>query len=89
VEGVPSVVAQLSALGDRVRWAIVRRLRTAPATPTALAKDIRVAPSVLSHHLKVLREAEVIVAVPHGRFIDYALDREVLTSLAAELRNER
>jgi DNA-binding transcriptional ArsR family regulator len=43
-----------------------------------------VAPSLLSHHLGVLRAAGVVTAKRRGRWIDYTLTSGVLDELAVE-----
>lgn len=47
-----------------------------------LADVAQVSPTLLSHHLKVLREAGLITGVKRGRWIDYSLD----TASSATLR---
>jgi DNA-binding transcriptional ArsR family regulator len=53
------LVAVLHALADPTRLTIVRTLRTEPERPCGTF-PVRVAPSTLSHHFRVLREAGVI-----------------------------
>jgi DNA-binding transcriptional ArsR family regulator len=53
------LVAVLHALADPTRLTIVRTLRAAPERPCGTF-PVRVAPSTLSHHFRVLREAGVI-----------------------------
>jgi DNA-binding transcriptional ArsR family regulator len=54
------IVEQFKTLGDPVRWAIVRELRTGTRCACDLAAVADVSPPLLSHHLKVLREADLI-----------------------------
>ena len=44
------------------------------------------APSLLSHHLGVLRDAGLVTAKRRGRWIDYTLASNVLDELAAEIQ---
>ncbi|HQZ36458.1 MAG TPA: metalloregulator ArsR/SmtB family transcription factor [Ilumatobacteraceae bacterium] len=76
------VVEQFKALGDPVRWAIVRELQGGTRCACVLADVAQVSPTLLSHHLKVLREAGLITGVKRGRWIDYSLD----TASSATLR---
>lgn len=76
------VVEQFKALGDPVRWAIVRELQGGTRCACVLADVAQVSPALLSHHLKVLREAGLITGVKRGRWIDYSLD----TASSATLR---
>jgi ArsR family transcriptional regulator, arsenate/arsenite/antimonite-responsive transcriptional repressor len=50
-----------------------------------LAEDVGISPTLLSHHLKVLRHAGLITATRRGRFIDYTLDANALAILSAVL----
>ena len=76
------VVEQFKALGDPVRWAIVRELQGGTRCACVLADVAQVSPTLLSHHLKVLREEGLITGVKRGRWIDYSLD----TASSATLR---
>jgi ArsR family transcriptional regulator len=77
------VVEQFKALGDPVRWMIVRELRGGLRCACELADVAEVSPPLLSHHLRVLREAGLIVGTKRGRWIDYTLNRDALTELFA------
>jgi ArsR family transcriptional regulator len=78
-------VEQFKALGDPVRWAIVRKLRESRSSARALADAVGISPTLLSHHLKVLREAGLIIGVRRGRWIDYTVDTSALVILAGVL----
>jgi ArsR family transcriptional regulator len=75
----------LKALGDPVRWSIVGELRRSTRSARVLADAVAVSPTLLSHHLKVLREAGLVSSARRGRWIDYTVDREALTALAGRL----
>jgi ArsR family transcriptional regulator len=79
-------VEQLKALGDPVRWAIVSQLHVSPVSARRLADAVRVSPTLLSHHLKVLREAGLIVGTRRGRWIDYSLEPKALRTLGELLQ---
>ncbi len=78
-------VERFKALGDPVRWAIVRELRSSTCSARRLADAVSVSPTLLSHHLKVLREAGLIAGTRRGRWIDYAVDETALAGLASTL----
>jgi ArsR family transcriptional regulator len=63
------VVEQFKALGDPVRWAIVRELRAGSRCACELSDVAEVSPPLLSHHLKVLREAGLIAGTKRGRWV--------------------
>jgi ArsR family transcriptional regulator len=77
------VVERFKALGDPVRWAIVRELRTGTRCACELSDVADVSPPLLSHHLKVLREAGLIAGAKRGRWVDYTLDIDAVTALFA------
>ena len=79
------VVEQFKALGDPVRWAIVRELQGGTRCACVLADVAQVSPTLLSHHLKVLREAGLITGVKRGRWIDYSLDTASSATLLTTL----
>ena len=54
------VTAVLHALSDETRLSIVRTLRAEPEGRACGTFSVNVAPSTLSHHFKVLREAGLI-----------------------------
>lgn len=68
-----------------MRWAIVRRLRESRSSARALAEAVGISPTLLSHHLKVLREAGLIIGMRRGRWIDYTVDPNALVVLAGVL----
>ena len=82
------VVEQFKALGDPVRWAIVRELHAGTRCACELSDVAEVSPPLLSHHLKVLREAGLIAGTKRGRWVDYTLDTDALHELFTHTRPE-
>ena len=62
-----------SALGDPHRLRIVDALRQGTLCVCELQARIRIAPNLLSYHLRVLRDAGLCEATRRGRWIDYRL----------------
>jgi ArsR family transcriptional regulator len=83
------LVEQFKALGDPVRWAIVNELRAHTRCACELSESAQVSPPLLSHHLKVLRQAGLIDGTKRGRWIDYTLDTDALADLFARAQPER
>jgi ArsR family transcriptional regulator len=77
------IVEQCRALGDPLRWAIVRELQGGTRCACVLAQVTEVSSTLLSHHLKVLREAGLVTARRRGRWIDYTLTDDAFGDLAA------
>lgn len=74
---VPSrveVIGGLVALADPVRLAIVGVLADGERCVCDLRERVPVAANLLSYHLRVLREAGLIVSTRRGRWVDYRLD---------------
>ena len=76
---------RLKALGDPVRLAVVTELQGGPRCACVLAQVTEVAATLLSHHLKVLRNSGLITGEKRGRWIDYTLDASALNALAGRL----
>lgn len=79
------VIEVFRALGDPVRWAIVNELRQGTRCACVLSDVAGVSPSLLSHHLKTLREAGLITGERRGRWIDFSLAPEVFLRLSEAL----
>ena len=79
-------VPLLAAIADPIRWQLVSQLSSAA---TRCVCDLRTDPEIpanlLSYHLKVLREAGLIVGSRRGRWIDYRLTGDALDRLHAAL----
>jgi ArsR family transcriptional regulator len=50
-----------------------------------LQEVVRVAPNLLSYHLRVLREAGLVAARRRGRWVDYRLCEEALEAARASV----
>ena len=86
---VESAVALLAAAADPVRWTILQLLTVGQACVCELQAEVAVAPNLLSYHLKVLREAELVTCARRGRWIDYQLAGDAMERLAAALPGTR
>jgi DNA-binding transcriptional ArsR family regulator len=77
--------AQLKVLGEPLRWEIVRRLASEDLCTCHLVDELGVAQPLVSHHLRVLREAGLVRTEPCGAFTYYVLDRDAVSRVAGEL----
>lgn len=68
-----AVVRMFSGLADETRLQIVKLLAKNEATVEELVTQLNIAQSTVSHHLRVLREANLIRGKRRGRNIYYAL----------------
>ena len=81
-----SEVVLLQALADANRLAIVRKLvQEGEAGAGEFTTCCEVAQPIISHHLKVLREAGVVTTTRRGTSIRYRLHPEAMARLAALL----
>ena len=77
--------AVLKLLGEPLRWEIVRRLAVEDLCTCHLAGDLDAAQPLLSHHLRVLRQAGVVHTDRVGAFTYYVVNRDLLADLAGLL----
>lgn len=85
IETTDRAVQRFKALGDPTRLRVLQVLREGQRCVCEIQERVTAQPNVLSHHLKVLREAGLVQAERRGRWIDYRLDPDGLASLAAAL----
>jgi ArsR family transcriptional regulator len=78
-------VALLSTVADPVRWSVLRHLAAGESCVCDIQAQVPVAANLLSYHLRVLREAGLILARKRGRWVDYRLAPDAYSRLAAAL----
>lgn len=84
------LLAILQALADENRLRILDVLREGERCVCELQEPLDMGQSLLSHHLKVLREAGLVTHRREGRWVHYALAAERLAEVetwAGELRS--
>jgi DNA-binding transcriptional ArsR family regulator len=72
---------QLDALGDATRRAILARLLTGPLPVGELAREFPVSRPAISQHLRLLKQANLVVDRPIGTRRVYQLHPEGFNSL--------
>jgi DNA-binding transcriptional ArsR family regulator len=77
------------AIADPTRRAILDRLREGPANAGALAADFRSSRPAVSRHLRVLREARLVVDQRVGRERVYEVDTMPLEDVAGWIEGYR
>jgi DNA-binding transcriptional ArsR family regulator len=75
----------LDALGDRTRRAILERLRDGPKPVVEIARDLPVGRPAVSQHLKVLKEAGLVIDRAIGTRRVYQVDPQGLQAAQAYL----
>src|SRR4051812_14635452 len=76
---------RLAALGDPTRRAIFEQLAVRPRAVGELARELPVSRPAVSQHLKVLKDARLVVADPAGNSRIYRVDPDGLAELRAYL----
>jgi DNA-binding transcriptional ArsR family regulator len=73
--------AQFEALGDATRRTLLSRLRNGPLPVVELARGLPISRPAVSQHLRVLKEARLVVDRPAGNRRLYELNPEALAAL--------
>ena len=73
------------ALADGTRLKIVRLLLEHRRCVRALARELELYEAAVSQHLKVLREAGIVIGQRRRYFMHYDADRRTLQDLAREI----
>ena len=77
--------AVLKAIADETRMKIINLLLKHNYCVSALARSLELTEATISQHLKVLREAGLLVGEKRGYFMHYDVERDVLHELAKEI----
>lgn len=81
----PAYEVVLDALGDRTRRAILQRLRDGPKPVVEIAHGLPVSRPAVSQHLKVLKDAGLVVDRAEGNRRLYTVDQGGLAALRSFL----
>ncbi|MGI6175990.1 MAG: ArsR/SmtB family transcription factor [Christensenellales bacterium] len=79
-------VKVLKAIADGTRMKILTLLLQHSYCVRALANELELTEATISQHLKVLREAGLLVGEKRGYFMHYDVERSVLYELAEEIK---
>ena len=74
-----------TALGDPTRLAIMERLADRPRAVVELAKELPVSRPAVSQHLRVLKNAGLVIDEPAGNRRIYRVDPAGLAALRAHI----
>ena len=70
------------ALSDPNRRKILSLLKKKDMTVSEIQKHFKITPASLSHHLDILKRAQLVVAEREGQFIKYSLNLSVFEEIA-------
>jgi ArsR family transcriptional regulator len=68
----------LRALNDATRRAILELLREGPLTAGDIAERFNFSKPTISHHLDLLRQADLVTSKKQGLYVTYSLNTTVL-----------
>lgn len=85
---IDAAAALLSAVSDPIRLRLLARLRNGPACVCNLQTSPPIPDNLLSYHLRVLRDAGLVISARRGRWVDYSLAEGALERLHAALPSE-
>ena len=74
------------AMGDETRREILRLLRAGSMTAGEIAARFDMSAATVSHHLSVLKAAELITDERRGKYITYTLNASVFEEMILWLR---
>lgn len=83
------ILGRLKAIADEKRLRILSLLAGGERCVCELQDELETGQSLLSHHLKALKDAGLVTDRRDGRWIHYSLNREVLREVEAFLRFTR
>lgn len=77
--------ALFKALNDPTRRAILEHLRERPLTAGEIAEQFAMSKPSISHHLDLLRQADLVTSSKQGQFITYTLNMTVFDEVISWL----
>lgn len=83
----PSCASKLKVLSDSTRLAVLEALMSGPQNVGELMEQLHVEQSLLSHHLAILRDHELVQAHRNGKAMIYQLPASVTDSVAGRAIN--
>ena len=69
------------ALNDPTRREILEMLKEGDLTAGQIADKFHISKPSISHHLDLLKQADLVVAVKEGQFITYSINTTVLDEM--------
>ncbi len=79
-------VKKLKAIADKNRFKIVKILLKNSYCVRGLSNILDISESAVSQHLKILREADIVVGEKEGYFVHYRVKKENIKSIAEAIK---
>ena len=80
------------ALNDNTRRGIIQLLKTGDMTAGEIADQFDISKPSISHHLDLLKQADLVTSVKKGQFIYYSLNTTVVDEIVTwllKLKNKK
>lgn len=77
--------ARFRALGDETRLRILEMLVSGESAVSELTAGVAVGQSLMSHHLRILREAGLVTDRRRGRWVYYSIAEQALADVKLTL----
>ena len=74
----------LKILSDETRLRILREIKDGEKTVSEINNHLKIDQSLLSHHLKILKEAKLVTCVRQGKFFLYKSGNPVIKNKNSE-----
>ena len=71
------------ALNDPIRRAILELLKEGDLTAGEIAENFQVTKPSISHHLDLLKQADLVLSVKKGQYVVYSLNLTVLEDVVS------
>ena len=75
----------LKALGDPKRFQLLKIMSERGYCVSALAESTGLSESAVSQHLKILREADLVIGVKRGYYTHYSINKEAIENVIKAL----
>ena len=87
-EHINDLASTLNILGDPIRLKIVFDLMDHDCSVTGLMQHVNISQPLVSHHLRILRDARIVKATKLGKQVIYSLVDETSKSIISVLTKE-
>jgi len=81
------IVKMLKAIADKNRLQMINLLSCKSLCSYHFVNILEISQPNVSHHLKILKEAELVKTSKRGRWIDYSLDKDNLDLVKNKLNS--
>jgi len=79
------MVDKIKAIADKTRLKIIEILLTKRYCVNVLAEELNISESAVSQHLKILREADLVIGEKRGYYVHYSVKKDKLIEIATAI----